>query len=165
MDQRPKIKPALSKTDRFVEILCIILLFILWAAAIGIYIFSPDIIPVHFDLAGNINRYGNKITIFSLPIIATIIFAGITWLGKYPHIFNYMVPITPENALLQYTHATRLLRYLKLIVVFIFTWLVFFSYPPIAGSTKGLGIWFFPVMITLLLLPTIFFLKKSLKKK
>jgi hypothetical protein len=42
-----------------------------------------------------------------------------TVLNRFPHIFNYTTTITEENALREYTRATRLVRYLKLTMVLI----------------------------------------------
>jgi hypothetical protein len=50
-----------------------------------------------------------------------------TILNRYPYLFNYPIAINSENALRQYTNSTRMIRYLKLSVVTIFTLIVLFT--------------------------------------
>ena len=76
-----------------------------------------------------------------------------------------MVSITEDNALKQYTNATMMLRFLKLAVVFIFTAIILITYFTAQADIKGPGAWFLPVMILLVMLPTIIFVVKSLKEK
>jgi hypothetical protein len=75
------------------------------------------------------------------------LFAGIRALNKYPHIFNYPTEITAENALRQYTTATRLLRYLKPMVVVIFFAIAQQTISTATGTSAGLGLWFLPVSL------------------
>lgn len=46
-----------------------------------------------------------------LPVTSAILFPGMSLVNRAPHIFNYPVRITSENALIQYTNAPRLIRY------------------------------------------------------
>ncbi|MEJ7625897.1 MAG: DUF1648 domain-containing protein [Ferruginibacter sp.] len=165
MDLRPKIKNNLTKTDKLLEIIGKILLCLMWGITIYVFVNLPEIIPVHFNAAGNANRYGNKITLLILPVIATIIYAGITKLNNYPHLFNYMIKITEKNAAFQYTVATRMLRYVKLAVLIIFTLLILFTYLSVVKITKGIGIWFLPFTFGILFIPTLIMLIKSTGNK
>jgi hypothetical protein len=76
-------------------------------------------------------------------VIGTILFIGLTVLNQYPHIFNYPTKITAGNAYKQFKIATRLIRYMKLAMTFIFTLIVFGTLQNAAGKSDGLGIWFF----------------------
>jgi hypothetical protein len=87
----------------------------------------------------------------------------LTLLNKHPHIFNYPVKITEANALQQYTSATKLIRYLKIIIVMIFTFIDLFTYLTATGRSSGLGSWFLPAMLILLFIPTAHFIVKSYK--
>ena len=97
-----------------------------------------------------------------MPILSTILFVGMTILNKYPHIFNYPSKITIENAERQYTIATKLIRYLKLIIVITFSFIAF----QIANEQQnGSGIWFIPVFIGLIYIPLIYAIIKLFKAK
>ena len=63
------------------------------------YFELPEIIPTHYNEAGEADSYGDKLNILALPIISTLLFIGLTILNKRPHLFNYPSEITKENAL------------------------------------------------------------------
>ena len=120
MNKRPKIKIELTTTDKVLEILGWASVLAIWVLTITNYTNLPDTIPIHYNSAGQADGFGEKGNILILPLMATVLFSGLTILNRFPHIFNYPVNITTDNALRQYTHATRLIRYLKLIIVVIF---------------------------------------------
>ena len=78
--------------------------------------------------------------------------------NKYPHVFNYQSEITDENALHQYTNATRLIRFLKLTIVIIFGLIVFRTIQNVSGNADGLGTWFLPLTLGMIFIPIIYFL-------
>lgn len=120
MGNRPKLKIELTIIDKISEALGWLLLFAFWFLIITNYPKIPDIVPTHFNFNGKADAFGGKARIFTLPSIATILFLGMTILNKFPHIFNYPTEITNDNALRQYKSATRMIRFLKLIIVLIF---------------------------------------------
>ncbi len=124
----------------------------------------PGTIPTHYNGAGEADGFGGKSGILILPIIATLLFVALTILNKYPQIFNYPTKITEKNALWQYTNATRMIRYLKFIIVIIFGFIEFQTIRNAKGQTSGLGAWFLPMIWGLIFFPMIFFLAKSFKK-
>ncbi|MBP6386989.1 MAG: DUF1648 domain-containing protein [Pseudarcicella sp.] len=127
MNERPKLKLELTTTDKLLEIFGWVSVVIIWIIAIANYSSMSETIPIHFNLIGKADGFGSKNHIFGSPFIATLLFAGLTILNKFPHIFNYPTHITSENALKQYTIATKIIRYLKLIVVVIFGVIVFYT--------------------------------------
>ena len=165
MEARPKIKINLTKFDKVLEIGGIVLLVIMWVLTILNYFISPDTVPIHFNLSGQPDGYGNKMTLLILPIIPTIIYLGLTQLNKYPHIFNYITKVTEENAKSQYTISTRLIRILKVAIVLIFTIDMLSTYLMTLGIFNGLGAWFLPLTILLLAVPTVYSIVQSLNNK
>ena len=165
METRPKIKLILSKPDKNLELLSKLFLIIIWGLTLYTFLKLPTTIPTHFNASGQPDSYGNKTTLLILPALATIIYFGLTQLNKYPHIFNYMTKINEDNAEKQYTIATRMLRFLKLAVLILFSWIILFTYLTTIGVTNGLGFWFLPLMEGLLLIPVIISIAESFKKK
>ncbi len=102
---------------KIIEGMALIVFISIWVMVIYSYNKLPQIIPVHFDLSGNVDRMGDKSSIFTLPFIASFIYLLLTVLNKYPHMFNYIGEITLDNAKSQYTFATRLLMVIKVIVL------------------------------------------------
>ena len=165
METRPKIKLILSPLDNKLELTSKIFFVVMWALTLYTFLKLPTIIPTHFNASGQADDYGNKLTLFILPILATVIYLGLTKLNKYPHIFNYMTEITYDNAQKQYTIATRMLRFLKLAILVIFSLVILFTYLTTIGLTNGLGFWFLPLTFGLLLTPTIISIIQSFKKR
>jgi uncharacterized membrane protein len=165
MEKRLQLKVQATKVDILMEWLGWLLLFGIWIMVFFNYKQLPDSIPTNYNGAGVADDFGSKLSIFSLPIVGTILFIGITVLSKYPHIFNYPTKITEENAHRQYTNATKLLKMFKLSLAIIFGLLVFITIQHALGRGQGLGTWFLPLMIVLILLPMIYFLINNLQEK
>ena len=163
MSERPKLKLELTKFDKIHEILGWTLILAIWVLTISNYSNLPDTIPIHYNGAGQADGFGGKGNILTLPLIATVLFIGLTILNKFPHVFNYPTNITADNALRQYTNATRMIRYLKLIIVVIFGLIAFKTIQNANGQADGLGIWFLPMTLGLIFIPLIYFVVKSFK--
>ena len=115
MDEKPKIKIELTKFDLIVEIISVIFLLLFWFLTISGYPNLPEMIPINYNFFTNeVYNYEDKSFIFLLPITATVLYVIMIIQNKFPHIFNYSVDITPENALQQYTMVTKLIRFTKL---------------------------------------------------
>jgi uncharacterized membrane protein len=160
---RPKLKIQLSLSDKLIEGAGWVLLFFFWGFTLVQYSYLTDTIPVHFDASGKPDGFGGKGSIWDLPIVATVIFTGLTLLNKFPHIFNYPTQITPENALEQYQMATRMIRFLKLVLVVIFNLIAVQTIRHAKGETEGLGIWLLPLTLGLIFIPLFYYLGKAMK--
>lgn len=134
MSDRPKLKIELTTLDKIMEILGWIFIIAIWSMTIISYNQLPDVIPTHFNLKGEVNGYGEKWMIWLLASITTILFLVMTYLNKFPHRFNYLTVITKDNALRQYTIATRMIRFLKILMVAIF---LLTTYQTIKQSNKN----------------------------
>ena len=165
MNQRPRIKLELRTSDKIIEGLGWLSVFGIWILTLLHYFEFPEIIPIHFNGRGKADGFGGKSNLLSLPIISTALFFGLTILNKKPHLFNYPSAITEENALQQYTNATRMLRALKLVIVVIFGLIVLRTIQNVNGTADGLGTWFLPVIMAMIFIPIIYYLIKATGKK
>lgn len=161
MKERPRIKIELTVVDKIIEVISSVLLIAIWILTITNYQNLPETIPIHFDNNGVADGFGNKSMLFHLPIVATVIFIGLTILNKFPHSFNYLQQITIENAFKQYRNATRMMRVLKLIIMSVFGLISYQVIKHAAGEIDGLGIWFLPFVLISIFVPTIYFMIKS----
>ena len=157
-NNRPRLKIEMTKADSGLEILGCILLSGIWILTIINYANLPETIPIHYNGMGKADGFGNKWNLLTLPIVATILYVGMTILNKYPHLFNYPSDITKQNALKKYKIASRLIRVLKIIIVIIFGLIVIGTLRNINGNADGLGIWFLPLTMGLIFVPMIYFL-------
>jgi len=163
MKDRPIIKLDLTFGDKIIEFIAWLSLAIVWIMTISNFNQLPEIIPTHFNAAGQANGFGGKAAIFTLPIISSLLFLLLTWLNNFPQLFNFPTNITKENALKQYLFATRLIRYIKLIVVVIFGMIEYKTIQNVNGNGDGLGIWFLPIAIGMIFIPLIIYVIKSKK--
>lgn len=142
---RPKIKVSLKPVDVFLEAICIVIFVVLCIYLIFSWAKIPDVIPTHFGISGQADSFGSKNSVFYLLPVILGFYLGLTLLQRFPNIYNYIVDITEKNALIQYTYAVRMMRFLKLIVVLIFSYIEFQSVRTALGGTNSLGIMFVPV--------------------
>ena len=161
MEERPKIKLKLGFPDILLESFGWLAILAIWGLVIVNYSSLPNSIPTHFNAAGDPDSYGGKTALFVLPIVGTITFIGMTFLNKFPEIFNYPIEITKSNASAQYTNMTRMMRYLKMILVVIFGTIVFNKIQIAQGISEGLEIWFLLINLGLLFIPLIYFIANS----
>ena len=160
MTERPKLKIKLDQSDRVIEILSLIILTGFWTYCILAFKEMPDIIPTHFNAMGKADAYGSKNYIWGLPVVSSIIYIGISLLNQFPHIFNYPITITEENAEKQYRWATKLLRILKTVILVIFFFIAYLS-----SNIQNLSAFFLPFTFVLLFVPLFYFIYYSVKSK
>jgi uncharacterized membrane protein len=161
MENRPILKIALTSADKLVETLGWVAVLAIWILTITNYSNLPDKIPTHFNASGEPDGFGGKATVLTLPIVSSVLFIGMTILNKYPHLFNYPIKMTADQALEQYTNATKLIRYLKLSIVVIFGLIVLQTIRKVNGEADGLGEWFLPLTLGLIFIPMGYFIFKS----
>jgi len=164
MAERPIIKLEWSALDKIMEGLGLLALVLLLALPIYYYPELPDRIPRHYDASGQITAYGGKGMIWVMPILGLITYAGLFFLNKIPHLFNYPITISPENVARQYHMATRLIRTLNVIIVVTFLYMTYATIQNALGNQEGLGKEFIPVFLFALLGTIAVYLIKAFTK-
>ncbi|CEN51470.1 DUF1648 domain-containing protein [Capnocytophaga canimorsus] len=167
MNNNPKLKLNLTQTDRIIEFFGWILLLTIWIWVLISYKNLPDIIPTHYNASGVADGFGEKVNLLILPLLATVLFATLTLLNKFPHKFNYLVEITPENAYRQYVNATRMLRALKLVIVIVFGLVIFQTLQYKVIQKHHITQYFPALTLMIIFVPIVYFIGKSfiLEKK
>lgn len=154
------IKLKKNKYDVFVEIVCLILLI-----GVLIYLFInwnniPDEISGHYNAMGEIDRMGSKGELLVTPIIAWLMYLGMTVIERFPQIWNTGVTVTEENKERVYRILKNMLGTVKLIVVSVFVYLTINS-----AQAISLAVWFLPVFLILMFGSIIFFIIKLVRAK
>lgn len=124
---------------------------------LGLYVIFdlPDIIPIHFNLAGKADAFGSKNDIWLAPILSLLIYWGLTLITSKvkPWNYNYPIKVSEKNARQLYTLSNRMLYHLNLGIALVFLWLTVH----IIASSKGLGSYtswmFLPLAIFVTLYP------------
>lgn len=164
-NNRPRINLKRSYIDWILEFIAFSSLLILIALPIISLKTLPETIPVHFNASGQPDGYGNRSAIFLLPAIGAIMYLLMTVVEAFPHIYNYPVEITPENASVQYRIATRLIRILKTVILITFSFISFQTVKTATGGAAGLGKSFLPVFLLLTFAPILVYLIQSLNNR
>jgi uncharacterized membrane protein len=155
-NERPRIKVPFEAVDIIVEFMSITLIILMWTYCIYNFNALPETIATHFNAAGEPDGFGSKQTIWIIPILSTVLYSGLFILNQFPHIHNYMVNITEENALKNYRFSTRLLRVVNFLCVLLMAYITYMIIESALGAKLKMGSWFFPVVIcTSIILPII----------
>jgi uncharacterized membrane protein len=165
MKNQPQLAIPLTSTDKIMELGGVMAIVATWLLIWAHYSGLPNEIPTHFDMKGQADSFGSKDKLLWLPSIFTIIFAVLTLINRSPHWFNYPVKITPDNALEQYTGATKMVRYLKLVVALLVFYITWKTIAVAVGQADGLGIFMLPIVLALIVVPFFYFIAKSPAKK
>jgi uncharacterized membrane protein len=164
-ENRPKIKIKRTIVDWIIEFAAFTFVVFLIVLPIINYSHLPETIPVHFNAAGEADGYGSRTTLWILPVTGLFMWFMFTVLEAFPHIFNYPVKITAENAETQYRLAIRLLRVLKTVILIIFSFISFKTIDTAGGSASGLGKAFLPVFLILVFGVILVYFVKSVNNK
>lgn len=113
----------------------------------------PDRIPVHYNAAGEIDRWGGKGELLFLPVVMWILYIGITLIQRFPQIWNTGVQVTQENGARVYRILMYMVETLKLIIT---AGLSFLSVFGVTG--RNLPAWFLPVFLGVTFADLIFWL-------
>jgi uncharacterized membrane protein len=156
--KRPKVVIPLESTDKFIELLSLILILLMWTHTIVQYPDLPETIASHFNANGQADAFSHKSFLWFLPIIASVTYLGLFFLNKFPHLHNYMVNITEKNARQQYKFSTRILRIVNFLCALMFGYI---NYQIIVGAIHGkseLGVGFLISVIAVSVLLPVFIL-------
>jgi uncharacterized membrane protein len=114
---RPKINIKKTRLDKSIEFLTF---FLLLGAALLLAIWYaqlPERVPIHFNWpTKDRNGMDSKNVLWAGILIFCLLTVGIFKLNQYPWIFNYPFEIHEGNAERHYRIATRLLRWLNLLL-------------------------------------------------
>ncbi len=157
-------KPALQSHDIALGVLGYILISILWTITIVFYLNLPEMIPLHFTISGRVDHYGSKINLLYLDGLATIIFVCFTLL-MHSRIFLVNGSSLFRDKAAYIKKLTRqLFGMMRVLVTLIFLLVMILIFTTSKGITRGLGEFFVPTVVTLMLLPVAFFLVRVILK-
>lgn len=149
MSKRPVLEIPKTQLEKSLHIFSFILVGLMLLLSILSWNDLPDKIPIHFNIFGDADRWGGKASILILPIVGFFVFKLTFLLGKAPHMLNYPVKITKENAARVYLEARRML----VLINFEISMMLTFLHVDIVLNVykkMGFGSWMMPVFFILL---------------
>lgn len=105
----------------------------------------PDMIPGHYNIAGEIDKYSSKNSIWILIVVQILLFTMMSVLERFPNIWNTGVKITEENRERVYTNLRNMQTYLKMMIMIYFSYMTLQS---IAGERlNSISVFAFLILI------------------
>lgn len=84
----------------------------------------PDRIPTHFNAAGEIDGWGSKLSIFTIPILGVLIYILTTGISFFPSSWNFSTSkMTPKNEVPLYQCMKTFLIVTKVEIVTMFCYI------------------------------------------
>ncbi|WP_367391586.1 DUF1648 domain-containing protein [Lewinella sp. LCG006] len=114
------------------------------------YELIPERIPTHFNATGKPDGYGGKITLWILFGVSVLASGILYFTGRNPHLGNYTIPITEENAPRQYQNMQRMNRTLTAVLCLCFAYIQYGIIQTALGHQDGLGLWFLLLFLSLI---------------
>lgn len=136
---RPKVKLTPSSFDLIaMGVVVVSVLYAGMSLAAG-YGELPDRIPTHFNATGEPDGYGSPRSRWMLFGVQMSIAIGVWVLSYFPHMHNYMVEITEENAERVYSNSVSLLHGVNAICCSYFAYMIVTNLSIAKGELNGLG--------------------------
>ena len=138
-----KIKATVM--DIFIEILGLLLLIGTTVYLIIVWPSMADKIPMHYNFAGEIDRWGGKGEILFLLAITWGLVILVSVIERFPQIWNTGVKVTAQNRERVYRILKYMLKTMKLSIILIFSFLI-------VNTVRGTALpgWFMPGVIILI---------------
>ena len=164
--KRPKLKIEIETIDKIYNTLSIVGLLLLLSIPAYYYGNLPDQIPIHFGADGKADGFGSKNTIWMMPGLGFLMFTGLWSLAKVPHVYNYPVEITEENAAIQYQKGARLIRVLNALIMLVFAYITYKMTRSATGAVADLPHYFTPLfMVTMTTIIGVYIFQSATQSK
>lgn len=163
--ERPVLKIELNVLDWAKEIIAATSIMGMFGLLIFYFPDLPDKIPAHFNANGEVDRFDPKASAWILPTVSVFLYFGLTGLNQFPHIYNYPVKITPENAYHQYRIVSKMIRTLKAVIMLFFFYTGYMSIQIGLGDQIGLKDYVLPTFLLTLLGTLVFYIAQSVRNQ
>lgn len=157
----PKLSITKEPLDFFLIALAAVCLLIMFGLTLYYYESIPERIPTHFNATGQPDGYGGKITLWIILGISVALFVFLNFIGRRPHVANYTVPITEENAYRQYQNMQRMNHTLTAVLCMFFAYIHYGIIQTALGNQDGLGLWFLLLFVTIITGTIVYFLRRA----
>ena len=154
--KKKPLENVLNIISLLVYIGSVIHLFMHWSSL-------PNRVPIHYNLVGEIDKWGSKEAIFFLPITGAILWMGLTILEKFPHLYNYLVVLTEENIERQYKNASTMINVVKNEILLYIAYCSWKDVNITYGRDVVLETWDLPIFLLILFGSIGFFIIRSFR--
>lgn len=136
-----------SRLEIICEAVAAVVMISVFLYVIATWTSLPDKVPTHFNFAGEPDQWGGKASLLLLMGVTAVLYAGLSLLTRFPHIFNYPCTITDQNRRRQYLLARQMLTALKTELVLVFSFINWQTIAVARGAATDKTGWFTPVLL------------------
>jgi uncharacterized membrane protein len=134
---KPKIKLPLEPRDYVLETLAALFMVALVVITFTSWRELPQTVPTKFDSLGRAKEYSDKALFLVMPITSLLMYALLSVLSFFPHVYNYSVPVTKENAPGLYRIGVFMIRSIKVCLGYLFLALEYVTLKASQGRDPG----------------------------
>lgn len=120
----------------------------------------PEKIPGHYNAMGVVDRWGDKVEIVALPLVAVLLYSVITVIEQFPSIWNTGVTLSEENKDRVYGTLKSMIVTEKFLVCGIFAYLFLKQ-----ATAEALPTLFLPIFFVLMFGSLAYYFVKLFKAK
>ena len=147
--RRPVLDIPLTRTDRVVAVVGVIGTVLLVALPVFAWSGLPDEVPIHFGISGDPTSWADRRMIWFLPALGLILTSSMALLARYPHVYNFPVPVTDENAPQLYRLSRSMVIWLAAEIAVFFAFIEWTMLRTATGNAEGLVSIFVPLYLVL----------------
>jgi uncharacterized membrane protein len=164
MRNKPVRKVERAWWEKLVDIISFCILFVSFIYIIFVWNDLPEKMPIHFNFSGEADNWGGRGSILIFPFVSAVLFIFMTVASKFPHIHNFPIKVTEENAERLYSISNKLLTILKLEMI-IFMAIGTYQSVQVAFGEDGIGKWYVPSLLIVIFLTLAIALYKMIRAK
>ena len=123
----------------------------------------PERIATHFNGAGMANGFGARSTLWVLVGIAFFLYATLLMIDSLSRLVNLKRPLAPEKEKAVWAETSAMVGWLNVEVCWMFAYICLAMVRNGMGLQVGLGMWFLPVTLVVVLGTSAFYMVKIYK--
>jgi uncharacterized membrane protein len=158
-------KPQYTKFDIIPEAISIITLLTLFIFTYYLWPSVPEKIPNHFSFSGVPNSWGLKGALPTLVYVSVFIFLLFTVLSRFPRAINFPVKVNEENSKSHLQLRFSLILWIKAELVLATTYIGMQGMRIALGQSQGLGEYFGPIMLIVLIITGAIYIYRAAQLK
>lgn len=146
----PHVETNKTTRDRVYDLIAILFFFAVIIYTVFQWNQLPDQVPIHFNVAGEVDNYGSKWVLLLLPMIGGGLFALLGFLERHPEWHNYPRRLNGTNAPQFYQFSRELLNRVKNLSLLLLAYTQWEIVRVAHGYSNAMNQWVFGGLIVLM---------------
>ncbi|WP_179134425.1 DUF1648 domain-containing protein [Oceanobacillus timonensis] len=124
----------------------------------------PNLVPGHYNVSGEVTRWGGREELFILLAVGVLLWIGMTVLERFPHVHNYK-NLTEANIKGQYINSRMMMNVLKNEIAILFPFIIWNDIRVARGFSSYMNTWSLIIIVLILTGTLVFFIVRSNRQK